>query len=132
VEPGGGNAEALELGRLPVGEGAYGLQALQVCYQLPEGWRYTTLLWYDETPAPLPKAWFSRYNERQTPEAGIKENKGVFTMRRPLVRSPVGMQLQEAFALFAANFVRWAAGWVREQIREVPPALKPALTEARR
>lgn len=52
-------------------------------------------------------------------------------MRRPLVRSPIGMQLQEACALFAANFVRWAAGWVRAQIRAVPPALKQALTEVK-
>lgn len=127
----GANAEALEVGRLAVGEGAYGLSALQVRYQLPTGWRYTTLLYYDEQPAPEPKEWFARYNGRQTLEAGIKENKSVFTMRRPLVRSPVGMRLQEAFALFAANFVRWAAGWVREQIRAVPPALKQALSEVK-
>jgi hypothetical protein len=25
------------------------------------------------------------------------------------VRSPIGMQIQEQLALFAANFVRWAA-----------------------
>lgn len=127
----GANAEALELGRLPVGEGGYGLSALQVRYQLPEGWRYTTLLYYDEEPAPEPEKWFTSYNGRQTLEAGIKENKGVFTMRRPLVRSPIGMQLQEAFALFGANFVRWAATWVREQVREVPLALKTALNEVK-
>lgn len=127
----GSNAEALEVGQLLVGEGAYELQALQVRYQLPEGWRYTTLLYYDEAPPPSPKEWFTCYNGRQTLEAGIKENKGVFTMRRPLVRSPIGMQLQEAFARFAANFVRWAACWVREQIRDVPPALKQALSEVK-
>ena len=127
----GSNAEALSVGRYQVGEGAYGLSALQVRYQLPEGWRYTTLLYYDEQPAPEPKEWFRHYNGRQTVEAGIKENKAVFTMRRPLVRSPIGMQLQEAFALFAANFVRWAACWVREQLREVPPALKQALMEVK-
>lgn len=127
----GSNAEALPIEQYQVGEGAYGLSALQVRYQLPEGWRYTTLLYYDEAPPPGPKEWFVRYNGRQTLEAGIKENKGVFTMRRPLVRSPIGMQLQEAFALFAANFVRWAVGWVREQIRDVPPALKQALSEVK-
>jgi hypothetical protein len=127
----GSNAEALPMGQYEVGEGAYGLSALQVRYQLPEGWRYTTLLWYDEAPPPAPKEWFVRYNGRQTLEAGIKENKAVFTMRRPLVRSPIGMQVQEAFALFAANFVRWAACWVREQIRDVPSALKTALSEVK-
>jgi hypothetical protein len=52
-------------------------------------------------------------------------------MRRPLVRSPIGMQLQEAFALFAANFVRWAAAWVQAQVRHVPPALGQALREVK-
>lgn len=127
----GSNAEALALGQYEVGDGAYGLSALQVRYQLPTGWRYTTLLYYDEEGAPQPKEWFVHYNGRQTLEAGIKENKAVFTMRRPLVRSPIGMQLQEEFALFGANFVRWAACWVREQIRDVPPALKTALSEVK-
>jgi len=61
-------------------------------------------------------------------EAGIKENKSVFTMRRPLVRSKYGMQLQEQFALFAANFVRWAAAWARETLTDAPPALARALS----
>jgi hypothetical protein len=127
----GANAEALPLGPQSVGEGRARLEALQVRYALPEGWRYTTLLYYDEGPPPEPKAWFEQYNGRQTLEAGIKENKGVFTMRRPLVRSPVGMALQEAFALFAANFVRWAAVWVQSQVRNVPPAMGKALREVK-
>jgi hypothetical protein len=127
----GANAEALALGPQGVGEGRARLEALQVRYALPTGWRYTTLLYYDEGPPPEPKAWFEQYNGRQTLEAGIKENKGVFTMRRPLVRSSVGMQLQEAFALFAANFVRWAAAWVQSQVRNVPPAMGKALREVK-
>ncbi len=127
----GANAEGLALGPQGVGEGRARLEALQVRYALPEGWRYTTLLYYDEGPPPAAKAWFEQYNGRQTLEAGIKENKGVFTMRRPLVRSPVGMQLQEAFALFAANFVRWAAVWVQSQVRHVPPAMSKALREVK-
>lgn len=55
----------------------------------------------------------------------------MFTMRRPLVRSPIGMEVQEAFALFAANFVRWAAAWVRETAQDVPPALTKALGEVK-
>jgi hypothetical protein len=127
----GANAEALVLGPQGVGEGRAKLEALQVRYALPTGWRYTTLLYYDEGPPPEPKAWFEQYNGRQTLEAGIKENKGVFTMRRPLVRSPVGMALQEAFALFAANFVHWAAAWVQSQVRNVPPAMGKALREVK-
>ena len=127
----GANAEALALGPQRVGEGRASLEALQVRYALPKGWRYTTLLWYDEGSPPEPKVWFAQYNGRQTVEAGIKENKGVFTMRRPLVRSPIGMQMQEAFALFAANFVRWAAAWVQSQVRNVTPALGQALREVK-
>jgi hypothetical protein len=111
----GANAEAVPLGPQVIGDGRYALTALQVRYHLPTGWRHTTLLWYGDTPAPPAAGWFGAYNARQTLEAGIKENKAVFTMRRPLVRSPVGMQLQEAFALFAANLVRWAAAWVQTE-----------------
>jgi hypothetical protein len=127
----GANAEALALGPQRFGDGRYALETLQVRYYLPEGYRYTTLVWYDEGPPPPPQIWFGQYNGRQTVEAGIKENKAVFTMRRPLVRSTVGMQIQEAFALFAANFVRWAAAWVHAQVQHVPPALAQALTEVK-
>ena len=112
----GANAEAVALGAQRIGDGRYALQALQVRYQVPEGLRHTTLLYYDDAPPPPPAAWFAHYNGRQVIEAGIKENKGVFAMRRPLVRSAYGMQIQEQFALFAANFVRWAAAWARDQI----------------
>ena len=52
--------------------------------------------------------WFQTYNSRQTIEAGIKEGKGVFQMHHFKVRSEAGLFLQEHFAAFAANFVRWA------------------------
>jgi hypothetical protein len=129
--PVGANAEALALGPQRFGSGCYALETLQVRYHLPSGWRYTTLVWYTDTPPPAPKDWFPQYNARQTVEAGIKENKAVFTMRRPLVRSPIGMQLQEAFAVFAANLVRWAAAWMLAQVRDMPPALAQALTEVK-
>jgi NADH dehydrogenase FAD-containing subunit len=65
-------------------------------------------------------------------EAGIKEQKGVFTMRRPLVRSPIGLELQEQFSLFAANFVRWAAQWAREQaVRQATCGLQEAWGETK-
>lgn len=127
----GANAFALDLGAQRLGAGRYALHALQVRYQLPQGVRHTTLLYYGDTAPPAPAAWFGYYNRRQVIEAGIKENKGVFTMRRPLVRSAIGMQLQEQFALFAANFVRWAAAWAKEQLREVPTALAQALREVK-
>src|SRR5262249_13276523 len=127
----GANAEALALGEQLIGNGRYGLEALQVRYQLSEGWRHTTLLYYGDVAAAAPADWVGQYNGRQVVEAGIKENKGVFTMRRPLVRSPIGMQLQEQFALFAANFVRSAAVWAREQLQELPARLAQALREVK-
>jgi hypothetical protein len=127
----GANAEAYVLGPQRIGDGRYALQALQVRYQLPSGPRHTTLLYYDDAAPAAPAAWFAQYNGRQVIEAGIKENKGVFTMRRPLVRSEFGMLIQEQFALFAANFVRWAAEWARSQIRDEPPVLARALREVK-
>jgi hypothetical protein len=41
------------------------------------------------------------------------------------------MQLQEAFALFTANFVRWAAAWVGETMQEVPSGLAKALGDVK-
>jgi hypothetical protein len=90
------------------------------------------LLYYGQTsPPPDVKAWFTRYNARQTLEAGIKEGKGIFPMRRPWVRSPVGLQLQEQFSRFAANFVRWAAQWAKQVVRQANRLMTEALTEVK-
>ncbi len=62
----------------------------------------------------LPK-WFQQYNGRQTTLAGIKESKQVFYLHHLKVRSEPAIYLQEAFVLFAANFIRWAAHWLQAQ-----------------
>src|SRR5205085_3991187 len=67
----GANAEALALGPQRIGEGRYALEALQVRYQLPEGERHTTLLYYGEQPPAPAASWFGAYNARQTAEAGL-------------------------------------------------------------
>jgi hypothetical protein len=72
-----------------------------------------------EVCADLP-AWFHRYNARQTIEAGNKEVQQVFEVHHIKVRSRPAMRLQEHFALFAANFVRFAAEWLAEQCPQVP------------
>jgi len=64
--------------------------------------------------------WFAFYNGRQTVEAGIKEGKGVFQMHHLKVRSLPALWLQEQFAAFAANFLRWAAHWLRHDCGQVP------------
>ncbi|MFN2217078.1 MAG: hypothetical protein ACK2UA_00610, partial [Anaerolineae bacterium] len=82
---------------------------------------HATLLHFGTDPVTtdLP-AWFRRYNARQTIEAGIKEGKGVFEMHHLKVRSAPGLYLQEQFAVFAANFVRWAAHWLATQCPQLP------------
>jgi hypothetical protein len=127
----GRNAEAVSLPHQTVAECPYALDALLVRYHLPAGELYTTLLYYGETPPPDVRAWFTRYNARQTLEAGIKEGKGVFPMRRPWVRSPFGLQLQEQFSRFAANFVRWAARWAKHIVRQANRQMMEALTEVK-
>ena len=83
--------------------------------------KHATLLHFGTDPVAtdLP-AWFKRYNARQTIEAGIKEGKGVFEMHHLKVRSAPGLYLQEQFAVFAANFVRWAAHWLATQCPQLP------------
>lgn len=114
----GRNAEALTMGEYLQNDCPYPLQAVLVRYHLPASLRYTALLYYgDQPPPPLP-AWFASYNARQTIEASIKEEKSVFTLKRHLVHSVIGMQLQEQFALFAANCTRWAAAWIKDMLRQ--------------
>jgi hypothetical protein len=127
----GRNAEAVNLGDYYQHDCPYPLQAMLIRYHLPGELRHTTLLYYADTPPPALPQWFRRYNARQTIEAGIKEEKGVFTLKRHLVRSPIGMQLQEQFALFAANFVRWAAAWVKDALRQTNRCFETALDEVK-
>ena len=128
----GRNAEAVALSQQQIAECPYRLEALLVRYHLPTGLSYTTLLYYGDRPPPTDlKAWFGGYNARQTIEAGIKEGKSVFPMRRPWIRSPIGLQLQEHFSRFAANFVRWAARWAQQMVRDANRALRQALTEVK-
>jgi hypothetical protein len=110
----------------------YPVDLMLVHYRIPNQDRFTTLVYYGpERPKLSLKDWFVRYNGRQTLEAGIKEGKGVFPMRRPLVRSKYGMQLQEQFSLFAANFVRWAAVWIKDKLRQANVGLLTALDEVK-
>jgi hypothetical protein len=83
--------------------------------------KHATLVHFGSDPVTthLPE-WFERYNARQTIEAGIKEGKGVFEMHHLKVRSASGLYLQEQFAVFAANFVRWAAHWLAAQCPQLP------------
>jgi len=72
-------------------------------------------------------AWFSFYNARQIIEAAIKETNVVFKMHPFKMRSPGGIALQEQFTLFAANFTRFAAEWLRQQVGHSSPRFDDAL-----
>ena len=85
-------------------------------YQTGKKVRHAVLVHYSEEDVVTDlDGWFHRYNARQTIEAGIKEGKNVFQMHHLKVRSPQALLLQEHFACFAANFVRFAALWLAEQ-----------------
>jgi hypothetical protein len=127
----GANAEAVYMGGYKHNDCPYPVQAMLVRYHLPHTMRYTTLFYYDEHPPPPLPQWFARYNARQTIEAGIKETKSVFTLGRHLVRSPIGMQLQEQFALFGANFVRWTAAWVKGLLQQANRSFTVALDQVK-
>ena len=127
----GRNAAAVYLGDYQHSDCPYPLQAMLVRYYLPDELRHTVLFYYGDTPPPSLPAWFAGYNARQTIEAGIKEGKGVFTLKRHLIRSPYGMQIQEQFALFAANFVRWTATWIKDCLREANRRFTTALDQVK-
>jgi hypothetical protein len=61
-----------------------------------------------------------RRRSRQVIEAGIKEGKYVFAIRHLKVYPAPAIFLQEQFAVFAANFIRWAALWLCEQCPQLP------------
>jgi hypothetical protein len=84
-------------------------------------YRFSGLLHFgrQNVVADLP-AWFDDYHARQVIEAGHKESKQVFEVHHPKVRSRPALRLPEHFALFAANFVRFAALWLAEQCPQVP------------
>jgi|WetSurMetagenome_2_1015567.scaffolds.fasta_scaffold88358_1 hypothetical protein len=82
----------------------------------PTLWKQSLLLHFGLDPVASDcKRWFDYYNGRQTIEAAIKEDKHVFFLHHIKVRSLPAIILQEAFVLFAANFIRWASVWIEQQ-----------------
>jgi hypothetical protein len=77
----------------------------------------------DNVAGDLP-AWFHYYNGRQVIEAANKEAKQVFEVHHLKVRQSFALALQEQFALFSANFVRFASVWLAEQCAQIPDGWK--------
>lgn len=90
-------------------------------FWIGSGYRFSGLLHFGPHPVTtdLP-TWFNDYNARQTIEAGHKESKQVFEVHHLKVRTRPALRLQEHFALFAANFVRFAAYWLAQQCPQLP------------
>lgn len=91
----------------------------------PDDVRLSGLLHFgsDDVTADLP-GWFHYYNSRQIIEAANKEGKQVFEVHHLKVRQSFALALQEQFALFSANFVRFASVWLAEQCPQIPDGWK--------
>ena len=140
----GANAELTLVKNYALKQCPYPVELGLTRYTQPDQTCFVVLVRYDPSRPPAPeeaqdlKAWFEHYNDRQIIEAGICEGKDVLTLRKPLVRSPVGIELQLHFALFGANLIRWAAHdsprsgaeweWLRRLLHQTNQAFLTALS----
>lgn len=116
----GGNAEVVGVPALEVRDCPYPLDGALERFYTGATVRYGSLVHYGSDPVLCDlAAWFAEYNGRQTIEAGIKEGKGVFQMHHLKVRTLPALYLQEQYAAFAANFVRWAGHWLVTHCEQV-------------
>jgi len=106
----GANAELLAWPMLHLKHCPYPLDVALERFYTGQTLKHSALFHFGSQPVTeqLP-AWFEQYNGRQTTLAGMKESKQVFYLHHLKVRSEPAIYLQEAFILFAANFIRWAA-----------------------
>ncbi len=120
----GANAELVAWPRLQLKNCPYPLDVALERFYTGKILKHSALFHFGSQPVTeqLP-GWFEQYNGRQTIEAGIKESKQVFSLHHLKVRSEPAIYLQEAFVLFAANFIRWAAHWLEDQTQSVENAL---------
>jgi hypothetical protein len=117
----GKNAEMMVWKQMSLTDFPYPLDLALERFHTGEKQKHALLLHFGSDPVTTdPAGWFTRYNARQTLEAGIKEGKGTFAMRYLKVRSKTGLYLQEQFGRFAANFVRFASAWLAEQCPQIP------------
>ena len=117
----GGNAEMVAWKSQRFPDFPYPIDVALERFQTGQTQRHATLIHFGSDPVTSDlSGWFHRYNARQLIEAGIKEGKNVFAMHHLKVRSAPAIFLQEQFAVFAANFVRWAARWLTEQCPQIP------------
>lgn len=127
--PVGNNAEMVAWAHKQLRSCPYPLDVAVERFHTGKTIRHSVLVHFGQDPVTqdLPQ-WFATYNGRQTVEAGIKEGKAVFQMHHLKVRAAPALWLQEQFAAFAANFVRWADRWLDTQCRQWPEHWSTPLT----
>jgi hypothetical protein len=120
-QPVGKNAEMLAWSAVSLPDFPYPLDLGCERFWTGPGYRFSGLLHFGPQAVTTDvSAWFDYYNARQTIEAGNREGKQVFEVHHLKVRSRPALRLQEHFALFAANFVRFAAHWLAGQCPQLP------------
>jgi len=112
----GANAELVAWHDLQLSKCPYTLDVALERFYTGKTLKHSALFHFGTEPvtSDLP-GWFTRYNGRQTIEAGIKETKQVFYLHHIKVRSEPAIYLHACFVLFAANFIRWASHWLAIQ-----------------
>jgi hypothetical protein len=121
----GANAEMLTWQNMPLKHCPYPLDVGLERFYTGKTVKHSALLHFGADPVTHnPPEWFKHYNGRQTIEAGIKETKQVFYLHKIKVRSEPAIYLQEAFVIFAANFIRLAIPWLASQTQAIPQNLK--------
>jgi len=120
----GANAELVAWPQLHLAHCPYPLDVALERFYTGTTLKHSALLHFGMQPVTeqLP-GWFALYNGRQTIEAGIKESKQVFYLHHLKVRCEPAIYLQEAFVVFAANFIRWATHWLEGQEQPAEKAL---------
>jgi hypothetical protein len=121
----GKNAEMIAWSQVQLADCPYPLDLACQRFWTNKSYLYAGLLHFgdDDVVTQLPE-WFHYYNARQTIEAGNKELRQVFEVHHLKVRSAPALQLQEHFALLAANFVRFASHWLAAQCPQIPDGWK--------
>jgi len=116
----GQNAEMMAWPAMKLPDFPYPLDIALERFHIGEQVRLGGLIHFGQDPVSAHlTTWFERYNQRQTIEAGNKEEKQVFELHHLKVRSRPGILLQEQFVAFAANFIRWATLWLMEDCANV-------------
>jgi hypothetical protein len=121
----GNNAEMLAWKGVQLDDLPYPVDVARERFWTEKEHRHAGLIHFgrDAVTSDLP-GWFHYYNARQSIEAGNREGKQVFEVHHLKVRAKPALLLQEQFALFAANFVRFASVWLSEQCPQVPSGWK--------